>query len=110
MRFLTLIILPLTLVLGCSDKGTDSGSGDRTADILALTPDAANGATVYGSVCSSCHAADGAGDFGPSLQGLTDSDEELVATILNGKEAMPAYADELSDQEIADVLAHIKSL
>lgn len=84
-----------------------AGGGTRTDDILALTGDATNGATVYGSSCTACHAADGTGGIGADLTaaipGLTDA--ELVDTITLGSGDMAPV--NLADQAVADLLAHL---
>jgi mono/diheme cytochrome c family protein len=83
------------------------GGTTRTEDILALTGDATTGATVYGSSCAACHAADGTGGTGSDLTaaipGLTDA--EIVDTIILGSGDMAPV--NLPDQDVADVLAHL---
>ncbi len=98
-RLTPLLLLPL--LVAC--KGDDGST-----DTAPLEGDAANGAELYTSNCSSCHGADGEGSFGPALQGLTDdaSDAELSDVILNGEgEDMPGF--NFTDQEVADVIAHM---
>jgi mono/diheme cytochrome c family protein len=88
--------------------GCDSGS--RVDDILTLTGDATNGAAVYEENCASCHAADGSGGIGPSMQGIVaeEGPEEVVDVILEGEDSMPSFSD-LADQDIADVVAYLES-
>jgi mono/diheme cytochrome c family protein len=82
--------------------------GSRVDDILAITGDAANGATVYADNCAACHAADGTGGTGPSLQGIVAEEglDEITDVILSGEESMPSFSD-LADQDIADLLAYL---
>ena len=97
--------LALTLLAACGDD-------PRTTDIVNLNRDAAAGKVVYDANCSGCHGATGAGTAaGPDLskQGRL-SDETIVNTILSGKGSMPAYADKLSDQEVADALGYVRQL
>lgn len=89
------------------------GDGTRSDAILALDGDATAGATVYADNCAVCHAASGLGvddgGTGPNLTeaaGETSEDAEFIGYILNGEGDMPSFSD-LTDQEIADVLAHI---
>jgi mono/diheme cytochrome c family protein len=97
------------MVVAC---GGGSGEGTRSDAILALTGDATAGETVYTNNCAVCHAASGLGvDDGGSGTNLTETagetdDTESIDYILNGEGNMPAFSD-LSDQEIADVLAYI---
>lgn len=110
----TAFIGALTLTIGCGDDtGGDTTPTDEIAAIVALTGDAANGATVYGDNCAGCHGADGTGSAaGPDLSGeiAEHSDEDIVTTIYNGDGSMPEYGTKLSEQEIADVLAHLRDL
>ena len=100
----------LVAVIGLSACGGDSAATDeRLTTILDLTGDEANGADVYSSNCAVCHGASGEGISGPSMssvQGL--SDEQIVDTILNGIDSMPAF-DNLPDQDIADLLEHVRT-
>jgi mono/diheme cytochrome c family protein len=87
-------------------------------------PDA--GARLYKRYCSGCHGADGRGGahtFMPHIGTLTRKDYiELVPdgylylVIAEGGEAvgknnyMPAWESTLSEQDIKDVIAHIRAL
>jgi mono/diheme cytochrome c family protein len=96
-----------SLALLLSLAACDGGS--RVDGILALTGDATNGATVYADNCAECHAADGSGGIGPSLQGEASEEGggEVVEVVLYGEDSMPAFPD-LTDQEVADLLAFLQ--
>jgi mono/diheme cytochrome c family protein len=78
------------------------------------------GADTYKSKCQMCHAADGAGDTpaGKSMKALPfkspdllkASDDDLIAATKNGKGKMPAYNGKLTDAQIKDVVAYIRTL
>jgi mono/diheme cytochrome c family protein len=84
--------------------------------------DAGRGAEIYRLYCLACHQADGrgsaqAGTPDYTLPGgpLTRSDDELIATITNGKLPtppavlpMPPWGNVLPPQAIRDVLAHLR--
>ena len=95
--------------------GCESGSDNPdVATIVALSGDATSGESLYGTHCSSCHMADGTGNPGLNYPSLVEhapheTDEEIVAIVLEGEEAMPAFRSQLSDQEVADVLAYIRA-
>jgi|ERR671918_1597193 mono/diheme cytochrome c family protein len=88
--------------------------------------DPAAGAKLYKRYCSGCHGADGRGGahtFMPHVQNLTKKDYiELVPdgylyqVIAEGGEAvgknsyMPAWESTLSEQDIKDIIAHIRAL
>jgi cytochrome c6 len=77
-------------------------------------------ASLFKTKCAMCHGADGKAqtaigkadkipDFtSPDVQKL--SDDELAATITNGKGKMPAYGKTLKPDQIKDLVAYIRSL
>ena len=88
--------------------------------------DAANGAKVYKRYCRGCHGEDGRGGahtFQPHIQNLTQKDyiefipDGFLFTVIAeggvavGKSGyMPAWRSTLSEQDIKDVIAFIRSL
>lgn len=101
----------LALLMACGDKDDTGASGDRAADIMALSGDSAAGETIYTGNCSGCHGADGAGsDTFPGIAGIP-TDEAHINIVLDGISgtAMGGYAS-LSDQDIADLFAYISTL
>ena len=95
------------LALGCNgeDGGKDTGGGGEIDAILALTPDLANGATVYDTNCALCHGDNGEGidGLGSDIRNETDQ-AAVIDVVLNGNDdGMTAFRDFLTEQEIADV-------
>jgi cytochrome c55X len=90
-------------------------SGEVEASPAPAGGDPANGATVFAANCSGCHGSDAAGGaVGPTLVSAelaAQSDDFFRQTILNGRPgtAMPAWQGRLSDQEIEDVIAFLRS-
>ena len=86
----------------------------------ALAGDAASGAKVYKRYCRGCHGVDGRGGahtFMPHIHNLTKKPDEVLADIIEeGGEPfgmssyMPAWKGTLSDEQIDDVIAHIRTL
>jgi mono/diheme cytochrome c family protein len=88
--------------------------------------DATRGAPLYQRYCSGCHGADGRGGahtFMPHIDNLTKKeyiefipDGYLFTVIAEGGTAvgksayMPAWQSTLSQQDIKDIIAHIRSL
>ncbi|MEZ5099095.1 MAG: cbb3-type cytochrome c oxidase subunit I [Thermoleophilia bacterium] len=74
-------------------------------------PDVEAGKDVFTSAgCAGCHAlsdAGAAGAVGPNLDELAPTAEVVNAAVTNGKGAMPAFAGQLSDEEIANVSAYV---
>lgn len=80
----------------------------------------APGADTYKAKCQSCHAADGSGNTpaGKAMKAVPfnspdivkASDADLIADTTNGKGKMPAYKGKLTDAQIKDVVAYIRTL
>jgi mono/diheme cytochrome c family protein len=78
------------------------------------------GAATYTSKCQMCHGADGTGSTpagkamkAPSFLSpdvVKESNADLITVTKNGKGKMPAYSGKLTDAEIRDVVAHIRTL
>ena len=109
--------LPLSLALCLGFVASSVACGpethERTPMVLERTGDAEAGAPLYATHCASCHAEDGTGTpQGPNLPNETNhhSDEEIVEAILSGKGTMPAFDDDLGDQDVADLLAFLRTL
>ncbi len=75
--------------------------------------DPAAGKQVFASAgCTGCHTLEDAGSSGNVGPNLDDAkpDEDLIHTrVTQGKGAMPSFADQLSDKQIADVVAYVYS-
>ena len=87
--------------------------------LFAFALVAADGDSVFKTHCTGCHGSDGKGnsaigtpDFTSpkTLSGLSDA--EVIDTITNGRKGtiMPAWKGKLSDEEIAAVVAYLRSL
>lgn len=73
------------------------------------------GGDTYKAKCAMCHGADGSKTtMGSKALNSADvqkmSDADLTAVIENGKGKMPAYKGKLTDAQIKDVVAYIKTL
>jgi cytochrome c6 len=78
------------------------------------------GADTYKAKCQMCHAADGGGDTpaGKAMKALPfnspdvlkASDSDLIAIVKNGKGKMPAFDGKITDAQIKDVVAYIRTL
>jgi mono/diheme cytochrome c family protein len=84
--------------------------------------DLAKGKSVYVDKCLKCHGEKGKGD-GPKAEDLekkpadyTDkakmakfTDEDLKKVVKEGKKPMPAYGKKLTEDQINDVIAYVRS-
>lgn len=79
-----------------------------------------SGADTYKAKCQMCHGADGTGNTpaGKSTKVrafnspdvVKMSDDDLIKVTTNGHGKMPAYKGKLTDAQIKDVVAYIKTL
>jgi mono/diheme cytochrome c family protein len=70
------------------------------------------GAEVYLQArCYACHGNDGGGTLGPALAGdrVLSIPTYVISQILIGRGEMPAFADKLTDQQIAAVAEYIRN-
>lgn len=85
-----------------------AGAAARAGDVLA-------GAELYQRHCANCHGSDGrpvlpaAPDLSQPMA-LLKPDMNLLASIRGGRGAMPAYAGQLRDRQILDIVAHLRTL
>jgi len=103
----------LLMVMACAPE--------NSAETLEVDPN--RGAELYEQQCQSCHGGPTGGsatDFPPphNTQGHTwhHGDCDLIRWTLEGKPSldttgttMPAFAGELSEADVRDILAHIKT-
>ena len=99
----------------------------RAAAVLLLAASIAGpafaqapGADSYKAKCAMCHGADGlaATPMGKNMKILSfkapemvkASDAQFIASTKNGKNKMPAYNVKLTDAQIKDVVAYIRTL
>lgn len=74
-----------------------------------------DGAALYRGICQGCHMADGRGAAGagvyPALAGnpRLASAKFAVVTVLQGRRAMPAFGDALSDEQVAQVVNYVRT-
>lgn len=78
-----------------------------------------SGADSYKSKCAMCHGADGmaSGPAGKAMNvppitaaAYKASDADLIATTKAGKGKMPAFNGKLTDAQIKDVVAYMRTL
>jgi mono/diheme cytochrome c family protein len=81
--------------------------------VQAQSGDAARGQAPYGQFCSQCHGATGNGNpplHGPLLTTYYHDDSQLAGLVRGGIGRMPARSpDVLPDQQLADIIALIRS-
>jgi len=73
------------------------------------------GEAIYKNVCQGCHMPDAKGAVGAGAYPSLAKDENLetaaypVSIVLKGQRAMPFFAMQLDDQQVADVVNYVRS-
>jgi mono/diheme cytochrome c family protein len=83
--------------------------GSDTSGITSLTGDAASGKTLYVAQCQACHGSNGTARADAAGE-AKNNPSGAAAVILDGEDAMPGFQDKLSDQQVADILAYLRTL
>ena len=82
---------------------TSDASAERGEEVFrAATPE---------RTCTDCHGQNGEGDIGPNFEQVfaQKTEWEALYTIINGRGAMPAWGEVLDDQQLADVMAYLRT-
>jgi len=93
-------ILILAILTAC-DELEDSKT------IGTLNGDEANGEVLYDANCAGCHGASAEGASGPAI--YNEDADDFVEAIQEGEGSMPAFPD-MSEQDIADIIAFVDTL
>ncbi len=86
----------------------DSGEPDSESGGGGASPEGSpDGETVFAEAgCGNCHtlaAAGASGTIGPNLDETSASEEAVVEQVTNGGNGMPAFRDQLSEEDIRAV-------
>jgi len=108
---LTSVVVSLVLAACSGGDGGDAATTQSTTTAAAVTGNPTAGAAVFEQAgCGGCHtlAASGSdGSSGPNLDDLKPGLAAVVSQVTDGGGGMPAYKDQLTAQQIADVAAYI---
>lgn len=89
------------------------------AGMTASAAAADDAAALYKAKCQVCHGADGKPSAAGEKMGAKDfhapdvakmSDADLIKITKDGKGKMPAYAGKLTDEQITELIKHVRSL
>jgi mono/diheme cytochrome c family protein len=114
MNRLLILLLAAALLTGCHATPPPTPLAD-------LTPQQARGHELFQTRCAACHYDRQSGNLhGPSLLGLfkkpalpsgaAATDERVSATIVRGRNNMPALGNVLTSQDVDDLLAYLHTL
>jgi len=90
-----------------ADKNSSSGMASRHP-----TGDSARGEGLYNASCVVCHRPRATRGIGPRLAGnpMLSNEQAFWKTVSEGRHVMPHLQDALTDQQIADIQAWMKTL
>ena len=118
-HLVALVLLALTIGLlgaGCLDGTETTATAETVVGTLPaatpeLTGDPTAGKAIFTSAgCVGCHTladAGATGTVGPNLDEAKPDSELVVTRVTKGMGAMPPFAGQLTDQQIADVAAYV---
>jgi mono/diheme cytochrome c family protein len=98
------------------ETATETGeTGEETTDTATETEGGgeggAEGEQVFASAgCATCHtlsAAGATGTIGPNLDETQLGEDEIVQVVTNGRDGMPSFEGQLSEDEIRAVAAFV---
>jgi len=108
------------LVIVLTMAGAVLNQSSASSDATPKTDPLAKGKRLFTRHCAGCHGPEGKGDgyklLGADPANLTapatrkKSDSALLTTIHEGKPNMPSWKGLLSDRDIQNVLAYIRTL
>ena len=114
-------LLALCLCAVVSLAGCDVQRRKSDAE-LGLNPQQIAGRRIYDNYCDRCHAPHSSrGRQGPGMQGvfhrqylpmsgMPANDDRVTDIVRLGRNKMPGYAQVLSQQQISDLLAYLRTL
>ena len=131
MKLISLALLCVAIALvafACTETptttntNTSRAAASPAAPAATATPDPLAGARAnFTKNCEPCHGPTGEGGLVkvdnkqikvPSLKSdhaIKHTDDQIAKMITNGEEAMPAFKDKMSQQEIADMVKFVRA-
>jgi mono/diheme cytochrome c family protein len=118
------VIVGVAVLVFAGITGLGYAGGPSLKDLNVSQPerDVLSGRVIYSTICIRCHGVEGKGDgqmkFAPPVADLTSPavqgklDARLFKSVHDGKSntAMGAWRESLTDDEIWDVLAYVRTL
>lgn len=104
------LVLVLVASLLASCAGEDAPAVPEGADAALV-----EGRDLWRANCSRCHGGAGGGGAGPSLKGPWTSGRQpdyaaMVATVTEGRGAMPRFGNSLSEDEVEAVVRYVREI
>ncbi|MBI4216608.1 MAG: cytochrome c [Chloroflexi bacterium] len=102
---------PVQVVLALPSPQTQAAPISPGPALAPTQGDAAAGRGLFNQMCNVCHPG-GQKGLGPALVGVTGrlGEDGVEKVVKGGRGVMPAFAGQIGDKELADVLAYLGTL
>lgn len=116
---MTMLLSGVALAVGRSSALSPDGailvSDKKGASGMAPTHptgDETKGEDLYNASCIVCHGPQGTGGIGPRLAGnpMLSNEQAFWKTVYDGRHVMPPLKGAVTEQQMADILAWLKTL
>ncbi len=101
-------------VVRASDGAPQSADKNRSGGNVSTRPagDSGRGEGLYNASCIVCHGQQAAGGIGPRLAGnpVLSNEPAFWKVVYEGRHVMPPLKDAVSEQQMADIQAWLKTL
>ena len=97
-----------------SDGGPQGADKNSSSGVVPMHPTGDNnrGEELYNASCVICHGQRAIGGIGPRLAGnpVLSNEQAFWKTVYEGRHVMPPLKGTLTDQQVADIKAWLKTL
>ena len=106
-----ILLLSMAFLTAIVDAGTPQG-GTRESLSQDSVGDSKRGEQLYRASCIVCHGQEAMGHIGPRLAGnpIVTNEPAFRKILHEGRHVMPPLQDTLSEQQMADILAWLRTL
>jgi len=109
------LLAATTILLSGIALAAEKQPGERSVSGVASTHpigDDTRGEELYKASCVVCHGPQGTGGIGPRLAGnpVLSNEQAFWKTVYDGRHVMPPLRGALTEQQMADIRAWLKTL
>lgn len=102
------------MVIGASAGGPQNADKTGSSGSVSMRPagDSSRGEGLYNASCIVCHNPGAAGGIGPRLAGnpVLSNDQAFWKIVYEGRHVMPPLKGVITEQQMADIQAWLKTL
>ncbi|HEX7766483.1 MAG TPA: cytochrome c [Nitrospira sp.] len=101
-------------VIGASDGGPQNADKFGSSGSVSMRPagDSSRGEGLYNASCIVCHNSGATGGLGPRLAGnpVLSNEQAFWKVVYEGRHVMPPLKGAITEQQMADIQAWLKTL